>query len=53
MLNSLTTLILNNSTDFSFNLSVIYLAQILAKAKNLKLVKVATYYQKRDIEIQV
>ena len=53
MVNSLTTLNLNNSTNFSSNMSVIYLAQMLAKAQNLKLVKVATYEQKREIEIQV
>ena len=53
MLDSLTTLDLFNSTNFTSDLSVRYFAQILAKAKNLKLVDISWQQANRKINLEV
>ena len=53
MFNSLTALNLNDSTNFSYDTSVTYLALMLAKAQYLKFVDIANEDEVRGIEIQV
>ena len=49
ILGKLTTFDLFDSTDFSSDISVIYLAQILAKAQNLQFIDIAKFEAVREI----
>ena len=53
MLSSLTTLDIHQSANFSTDKSVSYLAKILAKAKNLKLVDITSQIGNRKIDVEV